>query len=307
MLRQLSSTATRIIRLACTAVATLAMLAMASATTAASAQGTPDNLRGKYAELGEQLKNNPFHRALVLQSAESPNNLKGDVYAVIDYPFTAVNTALNNPAHWCDVLILHLNIKYCKAQGDAAAPTLSVNLGKKNPQELKDTYHVDFKYRNETSAPDYFSIMLGAASGPLNTSNYRIHLEAVAIDASHSFLHLTYSYDYGFAGKMAMKAYLATAGSNKIGFTRTGSGSGDKGEYVNGVRGVVERNTMRYYLAIDAYLSAMNAAPSEQFEKRLQTWFSNTERYPQQLHEVDRGAYLDMKRAEFQRQNAADR
>ncbi|HEY4316248.1 MAG TPA: hypothetical protein VGN04_01470 [Herbaspirillum sp.] len=291
----------RLMRLAC--VGSI-MLASACSASTASAQATPDNLRAKYAALGEQLKNNPFHRALVLESTESPNNLKGDVYAVIDYPFAAVNTALNNPAHWCDVLILHLNIKYCKALGDAAAPTLSVNLGKKNPQELKDTYRVDFKYRNETSAADYFSVMLGAASGPLNTSNYRIHLEAVAIDPARSFLHLTYSYDYGFTGKMAMKAYLATAGSNKIGFTRTG---GDRGGYVSGVRGVVERNTMRYYLAIDAYLNAMNAAPSEQFEKRIQTWFSSTERYPQQLHEVDRTAYLDMKRAEFQRQNTVDR
>ena len=256
----------------------MAALACACLSNAASAQNTPDNLRAKYTSLGDQLKNNPFHRALVLESAESPSNLKGDVYAVIDYPFAAVNTALNNPSHWCDVLILHLNIKYCKAAGDAAAPTISVNLGKKNQQELKDTYHVDFKYRNETSSADYFSILLGAASGPLNTSNYRIHLEAVSIDASHSFLHLTYSYDYGFAGKMAMKAYLATAGSDKVGFTRIDGG------YVKGVRGVVERNTMRYYLAIDAYLSAMNAAPSEQFEKRIQTWFSSTERYPQQLH-----------------------
>ncbi|RXZ38975.1 hypothetical protein D9O50_00510 [Oxalobacteraceae bacterium CAVE-383] len=302
MLRQMPATAARLVRLLC---ALLAMAAFACAADA-SAQGTPDNLRAKYAALGEQLKNNSFHRPLVLESAESPNNLKGDVYAVIDYPFAAVNTALNNPAHWCDVLILHLNIKYCKALGDASAPVLSVNLGKKDPQELKDTYHVDFKYRNETSTADYFSIVLGAASGPLNTSNYRIHLEAVAIDASHSFLHLTYSYDYGFAGKMAMKAYLATTGSGKIGFTRIGAGEGKSG-YVSGVRGVVERNTMRYYLAIDAYLSAMSAAPSEQFEKRIQTWFSNTERYPQQLHELERGAYLDTKRAEFQRQNAAER
>jgi hypothetical protein len=284
---------------------TIASLAFACMASPASAQGTPDSLRGKYTALGEQLKNNQFHRALTLESTESPNSLKGDVYAVIDYPFAAVNTALNNPAHWCDVLILHLNIKYCKALGDATAPTLSVNLGKKDPQELRDTYHVDFKYHNETSTADYFSIVLSAALGPLNTSNYRIHLEAVAIDATHSFLHLTYSYDYGFAGKMAMKAYLATTGSKKIGFTRTGSP--DKASYVTGVRGVVERNTMRYYLAIDAYLSAMNAAPSEQFEKRLQTWFSNTERYPQQLHELDRTAYLDTKRAEYQRQNSPDR
>jgi hypothetical protein len=279
-----------------------ALVAVAGAAQTASAQNTSAALHAKYTALTEQLKSNQYQRPLYLESAESPDNQKGDIYAVVDYPFATVNTALNNPSHWCDVLILHLNIKYCKADGDAAAPTLSVNLGKKNPQELKDTYHVDFKYRNETSAADYFSIILSAAEGPLNTSNYRIHLEAVAIDATHSFLHLTYSYSYGFAGKMAMKAYLATTGANKIGFTRV---AGSDGGYVGGVRGVVERNTMRYYLAIDAYLSAMNAAPSEQFEKRLQTWFNTTERYPKQLHELNRDEYIDMKRAEYRRQNAA--
>ena len=74
---------------------------------------------------------------------------------------------------------------------------------------------------------------------------------------------------------------------------------------MNGVRGVVERNTMRYYLAIDAYLGAVDAPAAEQFEKRIQTWFTATERYPRQLHELERDAYLNMKRAEYKRQNAA--
>ncbi|MDB5989117.1 MAG: putative signal peptide protein [Herbaspirillum sp.] len=286
----------------CWAAAAFALAITALAPTA-SAQNTSTALRNKYTELGAQLKNNQFRRPLYLESSESPDALKGDIYAVIDYPFATVNTALNNPAHWCDVLILHFNIKYCKPDNDSATPDLSVNLGKKDPQDLKDTYHVDFKYRNEISTADYFSVILSAAQGPLNTSNYHIHLETVAIDAAHSFLHLTYSYSYGFAGKIAMNTYLATTGRNKIGFTRV-PGGGTSG-YVSGVRGIVERNTMRYYLAIEAYLSAMTAAPSEQFEKRIQTWFSTTELYPQQLHELDRSAYLDMKRIEYQRQNAA--
>jgi len=65
---------------------------------------------------------------------------------------------------------------------------------------------------------------------------------------------------------------------------------------------VVERNTMRYYLAIDAYLGALSAPPAQQFEQRLESWFASTEQYPRQLHEVDRAAYLDMKRREYLRQ-----
>ena len=99
---------------------------------------------------------------------------------------------------------------------------------------------------------------------------------------------------------MALRAYLATAGSDKVGFTQDKS---DKSGYVGGMRGTVERNTMRYYLAIDAFLSGLAAPQAQQLEQRLQTWFSATERYPRQLHEVDKNEYLAMKRKEYARQN----
>jgi len=60
----------------------------------------------------------------------------------------------------------------------------------------------------------------------------------------------------------------------------------------------VERNTMRYYLAIDDYVAA--PAPS-QLEQRLNTWFDATERYPRQLHEMEKPDYLAMKRVEAKR------
>jgi hypothetical protein len=59
---------------------------------------------------------------------------------------------------------------------------------------------------------------------------------------------------------------------------------------------------MRYFLAIDAYLGAAAAPLPEQFENRLQSWYTSTEGYARQLHDVDRTAYLDMKRREYRRQ-----
>jgi ferric-dicitrate binding protein FerR (iron transport regulator) len=68
------------------------------------------------------------------------------------------------------------------------------------------------------------------------------------------------------------------------------------------VRGVVERNTMRYYLAIDSYLKTLDGPQQERQEKRLQSWFNATERHARQLHEVERDEYLQMKRDEIKRQ-----
>ena len=65
---------------------------------------------------------------------------------------------------------------------------------------------------------------------------------------------------------------------------------------------MLERNTLRYYLAIESYLEAQAQPRAERAEKSLQLWFDATERYAAQLHEVDRDAYLEMKRRELKRQ-----
>jgi hypothetical protein len=258
-------------------------------------------LRARYADLGQQLSGNQFHRPIVLDSAEFPARLQGEIYALLDYPFAGVSAALTGPAHWCDVLILHLNTQYCHAPTDKVGSLLVVSIGKKSYQELDETHLVEFAYHVATTTPEYFDVSLNAKTGPMGTSDYLIGVQAVAVQGGKTFLHLTYSYAYGFVGSLAMQTYLATLGSGKVGFTRAGKQSDGQPDYIGGVRGVVERNTMRYYLAIDAYLGALSAPPSEQLDKRLQSWFTATEFYPRQLHEVDRAAYLDMKRRELLR------
>ena len=273
----------------------------------ASAANDAAALREQYAALTPQLSNNQFQRALHLDSAESPSTLKGGIYAVVDYSFGCVNSALNDPeqgpANWCDVLILHLNTKYCYASSNGK--TLSVNIGRKVEQALAEAYRVEFNYQVVAASPEYFQVSLNADSGPGGTKDYRIVLKAVDIDGKRTFLHLTYSYSYGMASSMAMKIYLATIGSDKVGFTSTGRQSNGQPDYIGGVRSVVERNVMRYYLAIDAYLSALSLPSDKRLEKRLSTWFSATEQYARQLHEVERQEYMQMKYREYQRQQIA--
>jgi len=198
------------------------------------------------------------------------------------------------------VLILHLNTQYCHATSGANGAIISMNVGKKTEQELGDTFRVQFNYRSVATSPDYFQVDLSTAEGPLSTKDYRIVLEAVDIGKGHTFLHLTYSYGFGMAGRLAMKTYLATIGSAKVGFTQTSSG-----DYIGGVRGLVERNTMRYYLAIDAYLGSLAIPADKRVDQRFAAWFDATEQYPRQLHELDRQAYLQMKKNEYQRQQTA--
>ena len=93
-----------------------------------------------------------------------------------------------------------------------------------------------------------------------------------------------------------MQAYLATAGASKVGFTTIEEDG--KPHLVGGMRGVMERNTMRYFLAIEAYLQSLATPPQGRAERRFEAWFDATERFARQLHEMSREQYLSMKRRE---------
>ncbi len=304
-----SSSKHRTKALTCLAHMLVACLSLAGAAGAHAEVSAPDAaaaLRAKYSELKEQLNSNQFKRPIHLDSTQASNELHGDIHAVVNYPFAKVSGALQGEAQWCDILSLHLNTKYCRPDTGPQGTVLHVNIGKKYDQPLPDTYQVNFIYRVAVAAPDYIKVLLNADSGPLGTNNYRIMFEAVALDSNSTFIHLSYSYGFGMAGKLAMQVYLGTIGHSKVGFSVTGKQPNGHPEYIDGIRGLVERNTMRYYLAIESYLSALSSPPQAQLEKRLHAWFSATERYPRQLHEMEENEYLGMKRMEYQRQQRAE-
>jgi hypothetical protein len=75
-------------------------------------------------------------------------------------------------------------------------------------------------------------------------------------------------------------------------------------QLIAGARGMMERNTMRYFLAIDAYLGALSAPVDGRMEKSLRDWYAGSERHRRQLHEMEQAEYLAMKRIEVLRQRA---
>ncbi|MBK7000056.1 MAG: hypothetical protein IPH35_08830 [Rhodoferax sp.] len=261
----------------------------------------------KYGSMEGRLRVNQFNQPLVLDSLEASNRVTGEIHAVISHPFVTVRTNLNDAGHWCDVISLHINTKYCRAVVAPNGTILKVNIGNKTPQDLKDASRLEFKYKVLHATERYLDIKLSAQDGPMGSSDYRIELEAIPLPNAQTFLHFTYSYAMSFPARLAMQTYLATIGNGKLGFTETGPPGNGQPQYIGGVRALIERNTMRYYLAIDSFLaSASEANPSTRLEKRLQSWFSAVEQYPLQLHEVDRAAYLSMKHDEYVRQQTAD-
>lgn len=179
---------------------------------------------------------------------------------------------------------------------------MSLNIGRKFDQPLADGYVFEFLYKPVVTRADYLQTALNAATGPLGTSHYRIMLEVVKLDAKRSFLHLSYSYTSSLTARAAMRGYLATIGRDKVGFSVIGKRSNGQPIHIDNLRGVIERNTMRYYLAIEAYLGALSVPAARQLDQRLNDWHTSVERYPLQLHELEREEYLTMKHKEIQRQ-----
>lgn len=277
-----------------------------ASTPSSASDSTASALLAKHNSLASALVSNVYGRPLFLESTESGDLVSGKAYAVLDAPFTAVSTAFRSASTWCDVMILHINTKYCRAAPGSNPVTLKVHVGKKTPQTLQNSFPLEFAMRQVSASANLLVIQLSAENGPMGTSNYRIELQAVPLEGNKTFMYLRYSYEYGVAGRLAMQGYLATGGRGKVGFsTKTPATANARASYVGGARGAVERNTMRYYLAIDAYLQALPLPPAQQVNARLDKWFDATEQYPLQLRETDKTSYMKMKKSEIQRHQAS--
>ena len=284
-------------------IALVTCLAMSNAQ-AEQAHDAARDLRASYEALRPQLAENQYKRPVHLQSRDTASALQGTIYAVLDHSFAKVDSALSDPSSWCDVFTLHFNVKFCRASLIPKPAKLTVSLGKKSDQALADTFGLVFLFNRAPTVPAYFSLELTAAVGPLSTRDYRLELVAIPLDDDRTFLRLGYAYSFGIGGRFAMHGFLATVAREKFGFTIAGRTAAGGPLYIQGMRGVMERNTMRYYLAVDAYLASLNVAAPERFEARLRYWFDSTEQYAAQLHEMDREQYLDLKHRERERQTA---
>jgi hypothetical protein len=280
-------------------LAASAQQALAAAPENSSAQA----LRATHQRLSDKLDKSSFGRPVQLDSMETADGLQGDVYAVVEHPLAEISTALKGSAHWCEVLTLHINNRRCStASGPQGREMLTLYVVRRYDKPIDQAFELPFVYRVASATPEHLMVELSAESGPLGTSNYRVTLEAVALDERKSFLHFSYSYDHNTMVRLGTMAYLATFGSDKVGFTVLGKTPEGQPDYIRGLRGLVERNAMRYFLTLDAYLSAPGP---EQADRRQRRWFAAAEQYPRQLHEVDLDTYLALKREDRQRDGAS--
>lgn len=269
---------------------------------AAAQENTTAALTSRHQALRAALEASPLGVPLLVTSLETGDLTRGEVHALIAQPFDKLAAQLKEPRDWCQIVLLHLNIKSCTHEHDAGQVWLTLHSGRKGFETPDKAYPLRFAFDGSGSRSDHLDIQLTAATGPLGTADYRITLGAIPV-AQGSFVRFTYAYRSSTVSRLAMNSYLATLGRGKVGFTVIGTGADGKPEHVQGRRGIVERNAVRYYLAIQSHLEGPPAPAAQHFEQALARWFELTERFALQLHELERAEYLSAKRREYEQQS----
>lgn len=235
---------------------------------------------------------------LRIESVDSGGALRGSVQAQSTFPFSAVAQALAAPQAWCEIMMLHLNNKACRLQSASDGPALLLAIARKHDQELAQAHPLSLRWRLQEASADRLRVRLDAAVGPFGSTDYVVELTAQPAPDGRTAIEFSYACRFGTAARALLRTYLATFGRDKVGFTSVAA-TGGATQLVGGLRGVVERTAVRYWLAIDAWLQAQALPAAQRPAARLGIWFDATERYPRQLRELDRATYLTNKRREL--------
>jgi hypothetical protein len=275
---------------------------MGTATAAEKAEQADAGLLGTYERIEAHLDKNSFGFPLYLESSDKQGRLHVDVYGIFDYPFSSILNALSVPANWCDIVALHPNVKACTYRGLPGAWHLTFYAGRKVYQSPEDAYQFRYHYRIVEERQKYLQLVLDADEGPFGTKWHKMKFEALPLDSGRTFVHVSYAYNSGTALRLAEQVYYSTLGRGKVGFTVKGIDGRGSPVHIDGPRGVIERNAVRYYFAIHSFMSTLRYPAEDRFKMRVSEWYDLTNRFKKQLYELDKEEYITFKTEERKNQ-----
>jgi hypothetical protein len=294
--------------LAATAIVSSVFLTFVGLALAAekSKQGE-DLLRDLHHKNITRLEKNSFGLPLFLDSFEKDERVNVDVCGIFDHSFGDVLKLLTVPENWCDIVSLHPNVKACTYREQPGAWMLSYYIGRKKYQTPEDAHLVVYQYRNIAQRPGYLDVLLTAADGPFGTKDHRMRFEAIPLDGGKTFVCVNYAYSGSVGLRVAEKIYFATLGWGKEGFTVTGADRKGSPVYIGGPRGALERNAVRYYLALQSFMDTLQYPEDIRFSMRTNRWYDLTDLYKRQLFDLDKKDYLTFKTKEHINQGTLQR
>ncbi len=208
---------------------------------------------------------------------------------------------LDTPEKWCRVLFLHHNAKACVYSDEPGNEWIELYMGLTKYQRPKDAHPLRLEYTDSEAGGDVQWAMLTADKGPLGSSDYDIGLFAIDVDGG-VYAELRASQKTGETVSKMVTMFFDTFAAGRNGFTVVGTNPDGSPQYVSGTDGMFERNIVRYLLAFQVYLDNPDLTGSDGLMKRAEAWYTATEKYPDQLYEIDRKKYLKNKQRVYQNQ-----
>lgn len=202
---------------------------------------------------------------------------------------------------WCEIVFLHLNVKSCTHRESDGQRWMKMYMGRKYYQHPKKAKQIEVSFDSGTTEDGILWVSLTADEGPYNTRDYVVSLVAIPSE-NGMYAQFRSAAMTGKAIAGAMDLYFATLARSKIGFSIVGTDKDGNPEYSGGTLAMLERNVVRYLIALDAYMHTYDSAGDNPMLERAEMWFDATERFPEQLHEVERENYLRDKAKEYAHQ-----
>jgi hypothetical protein len=148
------------------------------------------SLVDKYHKIEKELEKSSLTIPFYLESSVRKDASHVDIYGTIKYPFDIVENDLQLPTNWCDIVLLHSNVRACTYKKVNDRWLLTLYNVKKFQDPLKDAYQMNFEYGVIAEQPGFFAISLAAREGIFSTKDHQFGLEAIPLDQDRTFIHL---------------------------------------------------------------------------------------------------------------------
>ena len=201
----------------------------------------------------------------------------------------SIRGALESAATWCRVSLLVPDVRGCQVnEGEQTVITLSLRSG--GTEAVREIEHV---LRVDNMDPQLIHVVFRADRAAMGVRE--AGLSVVARQGTTGVeLELEYGLRPSIRSRLATSAYLAGKADNRPGISYSTSSDGTR-EYVTGLRALIERNAMRYFLALLATLETNNLAST------IDAWYDMASRYKADLPEQNKEEYTESRHRLFTR------
>ena len=261
---------------------------------------TPDHLVDQYHKLEKTGKRLAATLPIYLKTVQKEKVLNVSLMGKIPFKFSDVSAVLAKPGSYCDFLPLLFNVKTCVITELNPVTRIKFYVAGKHYTPPITSYRIHAVFRLVDRTPEKIRVRLESEEDSLGKSGYDVDLVAIPLDGE-TLMYLKSRYAPGRVTRMATNTYVNVFARDKPGFTEIQEPGGKK-KLITGFPAVIERSSVRAYLALKAYTLNYHLPPDKRFEACLKTWYDLNQPYKKQLYELERDQYLQIKRREHENQ-----